>query len=343
MALLQTGTIALGSYVDDTWVLPGVGKGLSEHYGVWAILISDPILLISTGFAYQQFRLALRTLPCRGSEDADRIQSLAKPFLDFLALRGAAKYTYFLLVIVGALCWTLNVVQTMDPVGVYGNDVFDAVAYRWGFVANKLNLLISWAVVYPIVGYLLVAMSFSTWFILRRVERLEMLEPTVLHPDGCYGFENLGLLNVALLWPYVVTFGVMYALELTHEVSYLSLIIPMVILAIVCLVVGIVTIHPISAHARRIHKRTYSSLLTDKRGEKDDPPEQLRYVVERLTFSQASGSPYTKNVGNFLNALRFAPAAVTFVHLISGQAFGYEQEYLHNQSQPQASREEQQE
>ena len=55
---LQVAVVALASYVDGTWWLDGVGDGLLEHYGVWAILVTDPLLLISAAFAYRRFRLS---------------------------------------------------------------------------------------------------------------------------------------------------------------------------------------------------------------------------------------------------------------------------------------------
>ncbi|POF29860.1 hypothetical protein [Roseibium marinum] len=317
LGLLQTLAVLFGSLIDGTWILPGVGKGFFEHYGVWAILISDPILLISAGFSYLYFKLALETLPLADKSKVRRLHAVTKPYFEFVELRGNSVFVYALLVIVGLLAWVLNVVQTTNPVATYGNDVFDAVAYRWGFLANKFNLLVSWTVVYPAIGLMLVSMSVSTWLVLRRFEKDELLGPTVLHPDGCYGFGRLGTLNVALLWPYVIAFAVMFALRLTHEAIYPSLVVPIVVLAIVCLIVSFITIQPITAHTRRVRRRTYNSLAEESQHQNDrKQTDRLSFAVTRISYGLASGSPYSGSVKTLLNIMRFVPLAATVGRLM---------------------------
>ncbi|MBI4924120.1 MAG: hypothetical protein HY834_20485 [Devosia nanyangense] len=318
LALVQTAAVFVGSYIDATWILPGVGKGLLEHYGVWAILIADPLLLIAAGFAYRQFCIAMETLPFVEREGTGDLKSIVRPYFDFIELKGRSVFIYYLLAIVGLLAWVLNLLQTIQPFATYGNDVFDALAYPWGYVGNKFNLFVSWVVVAPAVGFMLVSMSFSTWLILRRVENLDALGPSVLHPDGCYGFEHLGTLNVALLWPYLISFGVMFALKLTHEGTYPSLVVPVIVLAVVCIVVSIVTIQPITSHTKKIRRKTFNSLVEKSHTqEKSTNAERLRFAVERLSFSMTSASPYSKNLSALLNVMRFSPAVLTMVRLLS--------------------------
>ena len=53
VAFIQARLVNVSSYIDGTWHLPAGDKGLFVHYGAWATIITDPLLMISSAYAYQ--------------------------------------------------------------------------------------------------------------------------------------------------------------------------------------------------------------------------------------------------------------------------------------------------
>jgi len=319
IAALQFSAVFAGSYLDGTLFLPDVGDGFLEHYGVWAILASDPLLIIAAGLAYRRFLIAFETLPV-SPKDAESAECsrLVEKHADFLNMAGRSRYVYFLLVATGILCWLNNLRQTVDPVETYGNDVFDSAQYYWGYFANKLNLFSSWVVVYPLVGFLLVSMSVSTRQILQTVTGENRLKPNVLHPDGCYGMLNLGILNATLLVPYLLSYSVIFALLMTHEARYFSVSAALVGLTITMLIASFVTIGPITGVGRVVRDQTYAALEEKSRTYNGNRKTlENRFAFERMCFSTARASPYSKWLQTAVNGARVIPVVLTAMKLFT--------------------------
>lgn len=319
IATLQSGGVFAGSFADGTLFLPDVGDGFLEHYGVWAILVSDPLLIVAAGLAYRRFLIAFDTLPLAQKDTEYRtLKHLMEPHMVFLNMSGRSKYVYFLLVATGCLCWLNNLRQTVDPVEIYGNDVFDSAQYYWGYYANKLNLFSSWVVVYPLIGFMLVSMSVSTRRVLINLARDNRLKPNVLHPDGCYGMLNLGILNASLLVPYLLSYGVIFALLITHETTYLSVVAALIGLTITMLVASFVTIGPITGVGRKVRDDTYEALEEKSKSYNGNRKTlENRFAFERICFSSARASPYSKWLQTAVNGARVLPVIVTSLKLFT--------------------------
>ncbi len=319
IAAIQSLAVFAGSHLDGTLFLPGVGDGFFEHYGVWAILATDPLLIIAAGLAYRRFFTAFDTLPLASTQKAkSALSGLRDVHMEFLNMAARSKYIYFLLVATGFLCWLNNLRQTVDPVEIYGNDVFDSYQYYWGYLANKLNLFSSWVLVYPLVGFLLVSMSVSTRQILRQLVQSKNLAPNVLHPDGCYGMLNLGILNLSLLLPYVLSYAVIFALFSTHETQYFSIVAALVGLTTVMIAASFLTVGPITGLGKTVRTETFKK-LKDKSESYNGNRKSIenRFAFERLCFDTARASPYSKWAQAAINALRLAPVFLTAYRLFA--------------------------
>lgn len=310
---LQATLVFLGSFVDGTLYLPGNGDGFLEHYGVWAILITDPLLLLCTAFAYRRFHTALLTLPIKaGSAGSERVSETSRFYINILNLNGRSIFAYILLVIVGALSWINNIHQTIDPVYFYGNDVFDGFNYRYGFLSNKLNLFNSWVFVYPIVGFQLIWMSLSVRIILQKLVKEDQVSPNVLHPDGCYGLLDLGILNIALLVPYLLSYFVIFCLVITHEKNYFTVDAALVCLTLALIAASYFTIGPITGLGRQVHQRTYERLKAKSSEYNGNSKKfETRFAFERLYFPQVSATPYTSWFKAILAVIRLTPIVLT--------------------------------
>jgi hypothetical protein len=155
-------------------------------------------------------------------------------------------------------------------------------------------------------------MSVSTWILLKKFTTKNVLNPSVLHPDGCYGLSLLGKLNISLLIPYFLSYFVIFMLLITHEAHYFSIIFPLVFLTIVFLVASFVTIGPIIGLGKRINKETYNRLVSiSKTYEKKEKHSDRHFIVERICYQFSSGAPYTKTASAVLNFMRVVTVIMT--------------------------------
>jgi len=318
LAILQAGAVAGASYFDGTWWLPHGGKGFLNHYGVWAILVADPCALIATAIAWRQFKVAMMELPAGGNpEHSLAVLRLISPYIRFVKLRGNGIHLYLLLVMVGLLGWVNNIYQTTDPVRFFGHKVFDSTEFMYGFLANKFVLFVSWALVYPACGFVTLSMCLSTFLILQKMKSQRLMRPTVFHPDGCYGYSALGMLNVCLMVPFVIAFVVLFSILITHARLYASIVVPLVFLTLVFLSVSVVTIYPIVSQTKKVEGDLYDKLRFQSRNVRSlDFRTQLSFGVERLCFALSQGSPYSKTSRAMLAVLRAIPVTITVVKLV---------------------------
>jgi hypothetical protein len=305
--------------MDDTWHLQHGGKGFFDHYGVWAILIADPLLVISTAFAWYQFRATMVDLPLVLAPNC-RVELIRRvlPYMHFVKLKQNGVFLYLLLVVFGGLAWVNNIYQTSDPVRFFGHKVFDSTEFIFGFASNKLVLFVSWVLIYPACGFVTLSLSLATFLILRRLKSAGLIKPSVFHPDGCYGLSNLGKLNICLLVPFLLTFLVIFAILVTHARAYTSIVVPLALLTIVFLAVSVITIQPILSQAREAEINSYRQLRAlSIHAPHRDFGEAVSFAVERLCFGMSTGSPYSRSTKTLLTVFRAIPVTVTAIKLIA--------------------------
>lgn len=312
----QVAAIIACSYWEGTLFLPGHGKGLFQHYGAWAVLISDPVLLVAAGWAAYRFRIAMAALPLCAKTQPEAVEPLLKPWLGFARARGNGAMGYVILIVVGLMALLNNIYQTRMPLEFYGHDVFDSSTHLYSFVVFKVILASSWVGVYPIVGYILISASMSTWIILKRLGRRGMLCPDVKHPDNCYGLRNFGTLNIALLAPYAVVYSVIFLLWYTHENIYGSMLVPLVVVSALLVLMSYVIIFPVYALLRNAKRVTFASLEQRSRSHDDDNDHVARFMIERLSFVLADASPYTATGKVLIAIIRLLPGIAVLVKLL---------------------------
>lgn len=311
VACFQSGLVIACSYLDGTWILESPAKGLFAHYGAWATIVTDPLLLLTTAFAYRQFQNAMITIPIKKS-GRDTVRKIVAPYYRFLRLQENGWNFYALAATIGMLAWLNNIRQTYEPNQYYQHDVFDSASHIYGFAAHKLTLLISWVIVYPASGFLNVSMCLSAYKILEHLKKQDLISPSISHPDGCYGLAAFGKLNVALLVPYLLAFIVIFALITTHQHGYLSAGLPLVVLSTVFIAMSFITIKPLAGEVRRIRRELYRDLADESTefGKRGDSRDAL-FGTKVLLFLAASGSPYSPSAKAALILLRTTPAFLT--------------------------------
>jgi hypothetical protein len=317
-SLFQASLVVACSYLDNTWHLPHGGKGFLDHYGVWAILAADPLVVISTALAWDQFKQTMVDLPMAHIPGCRiRLMRTVAPYKRFIRLKENGIFLYVLFTVVGSLAWINNIYQTTDPVRFFGHKVFDSTEFIFGFVSTKLAFFVSWVLIYPACCFVTVSLSFSTFFILRKSRSAGLIRPSVFHPDGCYGLSNLGKLNICLLVPFLLSFLVIFAILITHERAYASIVVPLIALTIIFIAISIITIYPILSQAKEAETKSYLRLrkLSAKLPQLDFSGE-LAFGIERVCFAMSNGSPYSRTAKTILTAFRIIPVTITAIKLI---------------------------
>lgn len=316
---LQAVSVAVGSYVDDTWYTASGGTGLLEHYGVWAVLASDPLLLMSAAYAYRRFRIAMARLPIIDGEEAKiAVGRIVRPRIDHLRLRSRGLYLYGLFVAIGTIGWVDNLNRTNHPYVYFKHDVFDSTNFNYGYYTTKFVLFNSWALIYPAVGFLLISMSLSTRFILISLAKNSLIRPYVLHPDGSFGLSELGKLNVSLLLPYLLSFMTLFAVMITHGRAYYSALIPLLILSVIFTSISYLTISPVLSQIQQARRGAYKRLVIESSDfDRMDAGKRISFAVERLSYAMSNRTPYSLSMQIALYTMRFIPLAVTLSRLFA--------------------------
>jgi hypothetical protein len=289
------GAVLIAVAIDNTWYLPDNGRGLLRHYGAWAILLSDPLLVISVGYAFYKFRVTFSTLPAAGDQSRrKRLTLLVQKYVSWIGGHGYSAFGYVACVIFGFLCWANNVYQTQNPTPTFKHDVFDSTQHMAGFLIYKLCLFVSWVIVYPIVGYVMVTMTLAIWIVLQICRRNHLLNLHVTHPDNCYGLRSFGTLGIYVMFPYLTAYFVMFSLLITHGSLYGSITIPLAGMTALIASATYIILVPGYALFKQAKRQTYADLLSrSEEGSTRPDSETLHFTVQRLCYAATDSSPFS--------------------------------------------------
>lgn len=320
MIMSVFGIIALGefagSYFDGTLNLPGNGRGLLNHWGVWAFLVTNPIIIGLTIFiSLLSVKILLNFEKYAIKNDSISIM-LARRHA--LSLVGYGRYIYilYLFIIIGIMATIVNIKQTQNPVPIYGNDVFDAVYYPFGFLANKINLFITWSIVYPLAIYVSGHATVSLYFVAKIAHKDKSMKVDFFHPDCCGGLSEFGKINFLIMAVYACFFSVIMALAKTHANRYTSLEVPLVVASFVFIVhsiVGVYYVHKIVDNAKNEEQHKLSFYINNYiiQNRCEDLPSSMIALYTHV--SKVNTYPYTNAISILVNALRAAPALLAVI------------------------------
>lgn len=216
--------IFLATLFDGTVSIPS-GKGFSQHYGFWVIFISSPLLVLMTSKLLHQFSEMLSTDEAHLADDAppalvDEYRSIAQKELDSLRLESKLKYVLFFGILVSFLYLLYNAIKTYYPQPTYGHDVFDGWSHRWGYVMTKLYLTPVFLAVYPCAVFITWHITLSMARLLRFAREANILKVNFFAEDNCGGMSKFGLINLKILFVYLLLFSVLGGMVFTHQKTY---------------------------------------------------------------------------------------------------------------------------
>src|ERR1051325_2113656 len=219
LSLVWLRGIVGASIADGSLELPPPGRGLLNHYGFQSCVFAAPLVLLTAYYAVSYFLRTLRTIDDLIVPDADMavVRSIIKPHVDSVFLRKKWRNMLWLFMFVGVAASIVIFRKLDDPSSYWGNDVFNATSYRYGYILANAYLFWLWSFVYPVGFFYALHLTLSMGSIVARLKERKLLRLDFLHIDKCGGMARFGTLNFIIMLIYVWPFGAVYAFHFTHQ------------------------------------------------------------------------------------------------------------------------------
>lgn len=316
--------VFMASVADKTTSISGEGKGFLEHGGYITLHLASPIALSLALIALEYFAKLMARLAnfMRSDRDVGVVEKSREECLSILNL--ASRWTWLLLifVIIGALCSVFVLMQVIAPVTTYGNDVFNACRYPFGYYTANSYLALSWTVIFPLSLFIVLQITASLVVILSHARKHDLLAVDLLHADNCGGLSPFGNLNLLLMLYYIPPFLAMSALAATHTRNYASLLVPAAALSLVFVTQSVIGVYAIHL-AVRAEKRTRLSGLHDTLIRAlHQPTYGYGRELTFLMWQHVRGvktMPYAANVEMFVTVLRYLPPIIAVYNIVKAQ------------------------
>jgi hypothetical protein len=316
--------IAGAASLDTAWRLPADGKGLAQHYGLWAMFATTPIIILLTSMLARAFasKIGATDSYCvtLSTDVRRRLTALADEHVRSLLLKTRTRSIFAFVIIALCFWWLLNAIATLSPVGTYHHDVVDAFSHRWSYVAVRVYTLFVFGFVYAEAVFVSVHVTVSMFGILRYVDRHDLLKINFFHQDNCAGTSMFGRINLLVLAVYANWFTVIYAMYLTHRRPYLVMLASLgscSLLAAVQSVGAVYYIHRTISRKRRACLRVLAERLTRDGSLAMESGEPFRSDLLALRTHLLGVHTYPYATGTLLvvNAIRLTPAALAVASL----------------------------
>jgi hypothetical protein len=306
--------VGLGSYVDGTWELPGEGKGFTQHWGMWSFFVTTPLILIMLTLLLQRFYGTLTrdiSRCCLGGNVPPSLRTSIDRHLQSLTLRTQLSAVFALMCIIGVYFAVLNVKHTIEPLSTYGNDVFDAYSYTYGFLTNKLYVFFVFGAVYPLVGYVIVHTAISLFLILREMQEDSILNIDFFHSDNCGGVSRFGTINLFVMAITMCILVVIFSLLETHAYRHRTTTLPLLCTSGFLILESVGTVYYLHKAVQQQRKDALQR-VNDALNQsfvllpRDEFPNHLLGVRTHLLGIKTY--PYSGASRSVLNVIRTAPA-----------------------------------
>lgn len=295
-----------------------------QHGGYIALHLAAPLALSLSILAVDLFSKLMAQLDkfVRSSSDIDPLDDLRQERLSIINLHSRWTLLLLLFIAVGALCSTVVLLQVIDPARTYGNDVFNASRYPYGYYTANIYLALTWTVIFPVSLFWILQITTSMVVILGKARRQSLLIVDLLHPDNCGGLSPFGDLNMMLMAYYLPPFLAMLALAETHARKYTSLVVPALVLSLVFIAQSFIAVYSIRA-AISAEKKTrlatlHPILQHSLQYPLTDDSREITFLLWQHIRS-VNTMPYASNIQRVVDFLRYVPpllALINFAHII---------------------------
>jgi hypothetical protein len=315
---------AAASIADGTLWIPDRGRGLLTHYGFQASLVAAPLVLLTTYFAVSYFIRLLRSIDqiIVPDEDLSKVVEIIKPHIDSIFLRKKYAGMLAIFMFVGASIWVFMFRKLDAPWAYWGNDVFNAAYYRYGYVAGNAFFFWLWAIIYPIGIFYALHLTISMEIIVAKLQNNKLLRLKFLHDDECAGMSKFGTLNFIVMlinfWPLAT----IAAYHFTHRFTYFSLIVGSLAISALFILQSVYGIYCVSRTIK--HERKAMLRELDKQITKSMHGSRKSFAAAGATLQYRdcvmaiSSIPYSGSIAAAVNVVRFAPGALAVIKFFHG-------------------------
>jgi hypothetical protein len=324
VTLAWAAVINLASIADGTLQLPGHGRGLLNHYGFQASFVAAPLVLLTVYYALSYFMQLLQTMDDLLVQEADlaAVRAMVKPHVDSLFLRGKWRSILGLFIFIGVAASVAMFGKLDNPSAVWGNDVFNATYYPYGFFAANIFFLWLWGFVYPLGFFYALHLTLSSEIIVARLKRRDYLRLDFLHIDRCDGMSRFGTLNFLVMLIYLWPAGAVYAFHITHRDTYSSLIVGAVAVSAAFIVQSVYGVYWVSRAISSERKAAVEVLNAKIRNAMGGTPQNFAAAAATLQYRDrvltVASFPYSERISAALNVLRFAPSLIPIAKAVAG-------------------------
>jgi hypothetical protein len=295
------------------------GRGLSNHYGFWALLLAGPIVCAAAYKTYQNFTCVVEELVA--DQQTAKAHSLAarivNPHRRSLSLE-RGKWRWLLLgeCAVGLLLTMISLNGLHNPKDHWGNDVFNAFRYPHASVSANTYLLWLWVVVYPTAIFYSFHTAVSLRVIAERFVAKGLLTIDPLHPDGKGGTSRFSTVRSDLVIYFAGSLS-LSALSVTHVKYSVMSVIGASFFLILFLVQNHFGFRRISKLLKRERDRSVSEWNAEIRRimSSDNPavPETLIAFRYRECLLTMTLFPHATAVNAVISGLQLIPVAIALV------------------------------
>jgi len=310
----------LGSYFDNTFYLPGNGRGLLQHYGVWAFFITTPIILVFTILSVHNFILLINNVNryLINERMPKELEKVISAQLNSISLKSNSRFILLLFIIVGFMFSIVNYIQTLHPLETFGNDIYDSYNYKFGFIANRIHLTILWTIIYPVVLFIVVHIYVSTILILKRIYEEKIFYMDLFSEDGCGGASRFRKIILLITCVYLLIFIVMITLKVTHNSSYLTINLPLIFMTIFFIAhnsVGIYYLTKIIKSKKNEYLEKINSQLKLSLNNLSSIPENLLALRDHVINIKTN--PYATDLGKLTGIISFFPTLLAVINYLT--------------------------
>src|ERR1051326_2332948 len=212
----------LAGVTENTLHLPHGGRGVLDHYGFQALFLSAPALVwMLCTFVLRLTTVSTETAWFGGNDENPNAERLRGELIGLLLARDRRGATFLALMrAVGLAAAIANASSTRFPEIVYGQDVFESIYHRAGYVIGRVFLTYHWVYLVPLLIYFVGIAIYATVQIASLVADSGEHVLRSFAADGCGGFRALGSLMNSVVYMYLPIVGIIVALHHTHANSY---------------------------------------------------------------------------------------------------------------------------
>jgi riboflavin transporter FmnP len=212
------------------------GIGLLNNYGLFSTILGNAVFLYVAKKYYDS------VCSMRASKAIVKIAPIEKELATLTAMVGMRRehrLWVYLMVVVGALAWLLNVkFHVIDnPEVRWGHKVFDSPDHPLTFIASRIHNLYTWLVIMPILAHIMISSSIQLRRAITAASRGRVLNYDLLNPDQRGGFRFVDNANIlfniiaALVYlqitMHIETFERMNA---EHVIAYVALTVLLIVI-----------------------------------------------------------------------------------------------------------------